>query len=218
MTPARRNRERLIDWDDARRRLAQSAMGMEDALRLSPERARQLMDERARELARVSEEPRPAGEMIEVLTFALGNEAYAIESRYVHGVARFTDFTPVPGAPEFVLGVTNLRGEVLAVIDLHKFFGVAAKGMTDLSRLVVLGSDRAELGVLADATDEVRALRSDEVLDAAEPVAGIGRSYLRGVTRDALIVLDGAVLLGDGRLFVDQLEGSRNLNGKEGSL
>jgi len=173
------------------------------------------MDERARALARAGVEPRPPGEMIEVLVFVLGNETYAIETRWVHEVARFTDFTPVPGAPEFALGITNLRGEVLAVVDLRKFFGVAVKGVTDLSRLVVLGSERAEFGVLADATREVRALRSDEVLETVEPVAGIGRDYLRGVTKDALIVLDGAVLLQDGRLFVNQLEGSRNLNEKE---
>ena len=204
----RKRPERGGDWPEVRQRLARAIAATEGALELSAERARQVMDERARMLARPGLEPRPPGEMIEVLVFILGNETYAIETRHVHEVVRFTDFTPVPGAPEFVLGITNLRGEVLAVIDLRKFFGVAAKGLTDLSRLVVLGGERAELGVLADATQQVRALRSDEVLDAVEPVAGIGRDYLRGVTKDALIVLDGAVLLADGRLFVNQLEGS----------
>jgi len=58
--------------------------------------------------------------------------------------------------------------------------------------------------VLADAAHEVLTLMSEEVREAPGSVAGIGREYLRGVTRDALVVLDGAVLLQDGRLFVDQ--------------
>jgi purine-binding chemotaxis protein CheW len=198
--------KRAIDWQQIRQRLAKATTATEEAAHLSPERARAVLAERARALARVSGRAVPSADLVHVATFALGNERYGIETRYVREVVRFTDYTPVPGTPDFLVGLTNLRGEVLAVIDLRKFLGVARQEVTDLARLIVLGDQHAEFGVLADAAHEVLPLRFDEIHEPPASVAGIGREYLRGVTPDALIVLDGAVLLRDGRLFIDQGE------------
>ncbi len=206
MKPTRGKHTGHVDWQDVRRRLAAAAAATEEAPRLPPERAKAVMDARARALARPSAQAPRAGETIEVVTFDLANERYGIETRHVKEVVRLADFTPVPGAPDFLVGVTNLRGEIVAVVDLRTFLGLAGRGLTDLSRVVVLGGERAELGVLADAAHEVTTLRADEVLEPPEWVAGVGREYLRGVTPGALIVLDGAVLLGDARLFIDQGE------------
>ena len=110
----------------------------------------------------------------------------------------------MPGTPDSLVGLINLQGEILAVFDLRSFFGLEKKGSTDLSRVVVLGSDRAEFGVLVDAAQEVIALESDELLEPPGSVSGVAREYLRGVTKDALIVLDGAVLLRDARFYIHQ--------------
>jgi purine-binding chemotaxis protein CheW len=194
-----------IAWQQVRKRLARALTATEESLELSPERARAVMEERARALARVPAEAR-AAEVLQLAVFTLANERYGIETRFVREVVRLTDYTPVPGAPEFLVGVINLRGEILAVIDLRKFLGVAPRGVTDLSRVVVLGGERAEFGVLADTADEVLALRTDEVHEPPGTVTGIGREYLHGITAAALIVLDGSVLLQDGRLFIDQAD------------
>lgn len=193
-----------FDWAAVRERLARAQAATAPALELTPERARALMDERARLLARVADEGPASSEVLETLTFALGHERYAVESKHVREVVRLVDFTPVPGAPEFLLGVMNLRGEVLAIVDLRKFFGVQKQGLTDLARVVVLGAAHAELGVLADEAHELRVLSVAELLEPPGSVAGIGREYLLGVTKDALIVLDGVRLLADPRLFIDQ--------------
>lgn len=195
-----------IDWEEVRRRLARTAEATEESLRLSPQRAKAALDERARALARVPPAAPKASEVLEIATFALANEHYGVETRFVREVVRLADFTPLPGAPPFLVGVLNLRGEILALIDLRTFFGVAARGLTDLARVLVLGDERPEFGVLADAAHEVTTLRLDEVHEAPDSAAGVGREYLRGVTKDALIVLDGAALLHDGRLFIDQGE------------
>jgi len=202
---SRKRHTEAIDWKQIRRRLERVLKGAEETVRMSPERARAVLEERARILARVPAEAVHA-EVIEVVIFALAGEQYAVETRFVRGVVRLTDYTSLPGAPPFLAGVLNLRGDILAVIDLRVFFGVAVKGLTDLARVLVLGLERDEFGVLADATLEVRKLRSDEVLAPPDSVSGIGRQYLRGVTREALILLDGAVLLQDSRLFIDEDE------------
>ena len=195
-----------IDWEEVRRRLARAAEATGESLRLSPQRAKAILDERARALARVPPAPPKASEVLEIATFALANEHYGVETRFVREVVRLADFTPLPGAPPFLVGVLNLRGEILALIDLRTFFGVPARGLTDLARVLVLGDERPEFGVLADAAHEVTTLRVDEVHEPPDSAAGVGREYLRGVTKDALIVLDGAALLRDGRLFIDQGE------------
>src|SRR6266446_5169387 len=139
MSPLEPQGHETIDWQDVRARLARATMKTEQALQLSPERGQEVMDARALLLAQT-----PAGEAqtvatFEVIVFTLANERYAIETCHVREVIRFSDFTPLPGAPEFLVGVTNLRGHILAVVDLRKFFGVAARGLTDLSRVLVLG-------------------------------------------------------------------------------
>lgn len=206
MTRPQRKKGAPIDWQAVHERMARAQAETRSALALPPERAAAVMDERARLLARSPADAKPSGEVLELLTFALGRERYAIETRFVREVTRLLDFTPVPGAPEFVLGITNLRGEVLAIIDLRKFFGATEKGLTDLSRLVVLGTAATEFGVLADAVHAIDRLSAAEVLDAPESIAGIGREYLRGVTRRALIVIEGDVLLDDARFVVTQGE------------
>ncbi len=167
-------------------------------------RAAAILEERARLLARPPAKERADG--MEVLVFSLSGETYALETRAVREVARFTDFTAVPGASALLLGVTNLEGEILPVFDLRKLTGLASKGLTDLSRLLVLGEDRSEFGLLADEVREVRLLGREEVFDPPEALAALGRSLLRGVTKDAVLVLDGAALLRDPRLFIDEAE------------
>jgi purine-binding chemotaxis protein CheW len=195
-----------IDWQQLRHRLARARQATEESARLSPERARAVMEERARILARVPSRPPEAAEVLEVVTFALADERYAVETRHVREVLRVSEIAPVPGAPELLAGLLNLRGEILAVFDMRRTFGAADLGLTERARVVVLGDERAEFGVLADEVHEVTTLRIDEVHEAPGSVAGVAREYLRGVTAGALIVLDGAVLLRDSRLFIDQAE------------
>ena len=204
MKSRQHERTTAIDWEEVRRRLARAQAATEECIRFTPAKAREVLEQRARALSRVPVSAVRAGEVLEVIIFALANETYAIETRYVQEVVRFTDLTPLPGAPAFLAGVLNRRGEILGVMDLRTFLGISGQAVTDLSRVLVLGGERAEFGLLVDAAHEVRTLSLDELLEPPASVAGAGREYLRGVTQEALIVLNGAVLLQDERLFIDQ--------------
>ena len=126
------------------------------------------------------------------------------ETRFIAKVVRLSDFTPVPGTPAFLGGVLNLRGEILALIDLRAFFGFAGPGLTDLSRIIVLGLERNEFGIMADAVHEVMTLGSTRCGRRRRSIPGGGRPFLLGVTVDARIVLDGAALIRDEGLYIDQ--------------
>ena len=161
---------------------------------------RHLLSARARSLARVPDAPPRAGEILELVGFDLAGESYGIESRFVREVARLTRFTPVPGTPPFVLGVTSLRGEILALFDLRHLLGVVAVGVTDLGRVVVLGEHRREFGILADSASEILCVPRAGL---AQSETAWGRSYVRGVSPGGVIVLSGEALLSDPQLTID---------------
>jgi purine-binding chemotaxis protein CheW len=193
------------DWKEVRRRLEEAVTATEETARLTPQRARTILEERARVLARVAPAPPAPGEVLQVVTFTLGEERYAIETSRVREVVRLGEaYARLPGAPAFVFGAMNLRGEILTVFDLRPVFGVPQRESSDRSRIVVLGTGHAEFGILVDDAHEVLAVRRDHILEPPAALTGQGREYVVGVTSGAVIVLDGGVLLRDGRLFVDQ--------------
>lgn len=155
--------------------------------------ARAVLEERARRLARPPAPPAPA-DMLEVITFALANETYALESRYVREVFRLAELSILPGAVPPVFGVTAWRGELLTILDLRPVLGVSAAALNDLSTVIVVGEERARFGILADALRNVVTLPAAAVREPAEGVAA-QRTYLRGMTSEAVLVLEARALL-----------------------
>ena len=204
-----------ISWDRTRARLAAAEQTMREAIRPSPARARALLESRAHLLAQPLPEPPLPGELLDVAVFSLARERYAIETRVLREIVRFADFTPVPGAADFLVGVTNLRGEILPVVDLRRFFGLPDRGLTDQSRVLVLGHDRRDLGVLADETHDVVSLRTDAIFAPSSVQPSGGRAYIRGFTEEAVVVLDGDKLLRDPRLVIDHSEALRRFDRPE---
>lgn len=162
------------------------------------------LDARARRFAVPPENRIDEGQQLDLITFVLSGERYGIETRFVREVSRLTAYAVVPGAPEFVVGVTNRRGDVLMIVDLRRLLGLEVRGVADLSRLLVLGGEAPDLGVLADEVAQIVTVSNRDLQEAPGSVKGIGRHYLRGVTRDALIVLAGDTVLADRRLHLEE--------------
>jgi purine-binding chemotaxis protein CheW len=170
---------------------------------LSPERATALMEERARRLAQVPPAATQTARRFDLVTFALGREQYGIEASVVRAIARHGELTAVPGTPAFVRGLINLRGELLLVFDVRDIVGLAGAAAPEGAYLIVLGRTRAEFAVVADRLLGVTAVEGGDVLQPGGWDAGSAREWLRGVTRDGLIVMNGAAVLDDARLVID---------------
>lgn len=153
----------------------------------------EVLAERARSLARPALTP-PAGDVLELITFALANEVYALESRYVVAVFQLTDLSPLPGAEPPMFGATAWRGELLTILDLRRVLSLSTAALNDLCRVIVLGEERPVFGILADAVRELVTLPAAGVRQPTEGIA-TGGEYLRGITADAVLVLDAAKLL-----------------------
>jgi purine-binding chemotaxis protein CheW len=166
--------------------------------------AAQILRMRARALARIPASETAAGETLEVLEFRLANEHYALESRHVREVHPLRSLTPVPCTPAFVRGIVNVRGRVVPVLDLKRLFGLPDEGLTDLHRIILIGNDDLEFGLLADASVGIRTIPLHSIQPAQPAFEAIDAAYLRGVTAEHLMVLDAAVLMADPRIVVDE--------------
>src|SRR5690606_30696397 len=108
--------------------------------------------------------------ILQWVTFRLDNETYGINVMQVQEVLRHTDIAPVPGAPVYVLGIINLRGNVVTVIDTRQRFGLPSAEVTEQTRIVIIEADRQVVGILVDSVAEVVYLRQYEI----EPAPNVG--------------------------------------------
>ena len=129
------------------------------------------------------------------MQFLLAEETYAVEARYVREVCLLEDLAPLPCTPAFVLGIANVRGEILSVIDIKRFFELPEKGLTDLNKILILESDAMRIGVLADAVVGVRRIPLAAIRPSLPTLTGIREEFLRGVTPERTVVLDAGRLL-----------------------
>jgi purine-binding chemotaxis protein CheW len=131
---------------------------------------------------------------MEVLRFMLAGERWGIEAGYVLQVFRLADLARLPGAPPPVLGVTAWRGRMLTVLDLRQALGLAATALDELDRVIALGEERPAFGVLADTVEDIVTLRASAIQPAREG-GQARREFLKGVTTDAVVIVDAAALL-----------------------
>lgn len=207
MKPGSAARRPSIDWEAAQARLDRARRTAEETVELSAERARALMEDRARALARPVQTTPAVGETAELLSFELAGERFAIETRHVQAVLELPGVTPVPGTPRWIAGVTVVRGEILPVVDLWAMLDRADAQFPERRWLVVVGGDQPDLGLLASAAGELRDVPTSEFVDPpADLAAGLP---VLAVTRDGLVVLDGRALSDDPRLVLDHGEGAR---------
>jgi len=141
---------------------------------------------------------RAAGSPIEdtvsqLVTFRLKDETYGINVMQVQEVLRVSEIAPVPGAPGYVLGIINLRGNVVTVIDTRTRFGLPTGELDDASRIVIIESEQQVVGILVDSVAEVVELRQSEIDSAPNTGNEDSSRYIQGVaSRDdsLLIVVD----------------------------
>jgi purine-binding chemotaxis protein CheW len=172
-------------------------------MNLDNEQAREILKTRARSLARPVDR-REDAESLHVVEFRLAKERYAIEQSYVREVHPLKDLTPLPCTPAFLLGLINLRGQILPVIDVKRFFDLPEAGITDLHLVLIVHAQNVELGILADAVAGTRSIPLNTVQPSLPTLTGIRAEYLRGVSDEHVVILDAGQILADTKLVVDE--------------
>ena len=170
----------------------------------APSDVKSILRARARNLARTPERSLAEEASLDLLEFRLAQERYALETRFVSEVYPLKTLTALPSSPAFVAGVVNVRGRILPVLDLKKFFGLPAEGLTDLHRVIVVSWNELEFGLLADVSVGVRTIPTRSLQPFLPTLTGIGADYVKGVTEERLIVLDIERIVTDPRIIVNE--------------
>lgn len=138
--------------------------------------------------------------IIQWVTFYLDDEKYGVRVMQVQEVLRMTEIAPVPGAPDYVVGIINLRGNVVTVVDTRKRFRLSEKESDDATRIVIIESDNQVVGIMVDSVAEVVDLRNSEIDTAPNVGSDESSKYIQGVSSiggELLILVDINKLLTD---------------------
>lgn len=131
------------------------------------------------------------GELLQLVTFVVGNEEFAIPILSVQEINRMMQITQVPQSPDFIEGVINLRGKIIPVMDLRKRFGLGELENTVDCRIVVIEVSNRVIGFTVDRVNEVLRVNADIVDPPPPMVCGIDSDYVQGVGKldDRLLIL-----------------------------
>ena len=133
------------------------------------------------------------------LSFFLGDEEYAIDILAVREIRGWSKATRIPNAPPFMLGVLNLRGAVVPIIDLRLRFGVEKIDYTATTVVIVVAIGKRLFGIVVDGVSDVLDISAEEVCPVPDFGAAIDVDYLRGLTTredHMIMLLDPARLAG----------------------
>ncbi len=172
----------------------------------------EILERRARVLARLPTEEAAEGETLHLLTFPLGEERYGVDIALVQEVQPLESQTwsLVPCTSDFIVGAVNIRGRIYSVMDMARFLGLPQRPPSEAAHvLLVQGGVQGdeggmELGILADDVPQVITVSLAEVQPSSATVSTQAQEYVRGVTDDMLIILDLERLLSDPRIIVHE--------------
>jgi len=185
--------ERSFDWEAIRQRVAEASTALEESIEVSQEELEQVWAQRAANLARAPTDA-DEGEQMMLVLVRLGYEIYGIDAQHVSYIRRADHITFVPRVPEWVTGVINLRGSILSVVDLRRFFGLPSAEIgaggdlsgQEMSYLVVVETSNMEVALLTDDVLTVELVAANRIQDTSGTVRGLRPEYVRGVLmRDA---------------------------------
>lgn len=154
----------------------------------------------------MKEEMKSGDQLSRWVTFTLENEVYGIDVMQIREVLRSPEISPVPGAPAYVLGIINLRGNVVAIIDTRSRFGLSAHDLDDSSRILILETKEYVVGFMVDSVSEVVEIRSSSIEPAPDTGSRDSTRYITGLyNRDRdkglLILIDANKLLSENELM-----------------
>jgi purine-binding chemotaxis protein CheW len=134
----------------------------------------------------------------QLVVFELANEHYGVDISAVESIIKMQSITAVPHAPDFVEGVTNLRGSVLPVVDLRKRFALSRSEATKNSRIVVVAIEGVKVGMIVDGVSEVLRVAEEAVEPPPPMVTTIDTAFIVGIAKlegKLVILLDLARVL-----------------------
>ncbi len=209
MTPSGWEQRRLDServWGEIRTRIERLDLGTDAAP--DAEDLTALWHRRAVELAEAPDRDRELGKLLTLVLLRLGADRYAVPITSVREILRVGRLTPVSTAPAFVLGVINLRGAIMTVIDLRVFFGLEPGPVGADARIIVAEGGGMVVGILVEQVEEIVDLPASQVKPPLSPAKGLVEDYVVGIAAHGgrmVVLVDLEKVLGNPRVIVEEV-------------
>lgn len=128
----------------------------------------------------------------QLVVFTVGDEEFGVDISQVREIVRLVQITYLPKAPAFIEGVVNLRGQVVAIIDLAKRLGISSKSRGEAARIIIVEIGENTVGMVVDSVSEVLRLPSENIEEVPSLIeTEVPEHYVRGVgkLKERLLVL-----------------------------
>jgi purine-binding chemotaxis protein CheW len=180
------------------------------AVLTKPNDVQEILEERARSLARLPGNKSTHGESLEVLGFHLGTEYLGIPTEGVYEIQPLSvhHWSRVPCAPDFIVGIVNLRSRIYSIMDLTVFWGLPPHPLSEKAHILLVkgghssNHQETELTLLTDDLDKVYHLQPEDLHPAPSTVSAKVQAHVQGVTSDMMMVLNLESLLSDPNIIV----------------
>ncbi len=163
-----------------------------------------ILAQRAQLLSQKPNDSEAPGNPVLVIVFHLMPERYAIEGEYVQEVLTLKQITPIPGTPEYIMGVINHRGDVVSIINLKALLGIRERGLSEMNKVLLLRNQHMSFGLIADGIRGSVVTDLDKLRDPPATLSQTGLTFIKGLTDDGSILLDAGKLLDSKSLIINQ--------------
>jgi purine-binding chemotaxis protein CheW len=165
---------------------------------------RSILRKRAAVLAQERATVQQSSEFVNVIAFLLSGESYAFETSRIKEVYPLKEVTPLPCTPESIVGIINVRGHIITVLDLKKLLGLHDSSIRVFDKAIIVEREDVVLGFLADEVLGAKTIIINSLVKELPTLSGLNAEYLYGVTPDRLILLNLDRILSDPRIVVNE--------------
>ena len=126
------------------------------------------------------------------LTFSLGEEIFGVEIKFVTEIIGLQPITPIPEAPAYILGIVNLRGKIIPVMDMRVKFGLERISYDDRTCIIVIETDDITIGLIVDNVAEVLMIDDENIAPPPDARTGLQNRYISGIGKagnDVMLLL-----------------------------
>lgn len=127
-----------------------------------------------------------------LITFILGEEKYGLDILKVRELISFPEgLTRIPGMPDYIIGMFNLRGLVIPVMDLREKFNMSGEERHEFSVIIIVEVDNKSIGITVDSVSDVIFVKEDDIQETTELAVNVDTKFIKGVakTKDEMVIL-----------------------------
>lgn len=194
----------MLENDRINNLLKKAKEALQIQMVLSDDDKKRILKNRAKTAAKEPERDEEYNQQLEVLEFNLDDEKYAIESNYINEVWSPKEITSIPCTPTFILGIVNVRGSLVTVIDFKNFFGLGNRVFTENRKIIIIQREDIVAGLLADSISGIIKIYDYEMQPNLSTFKSEEAKFIKGITNGGLIILDAETLLSDKNLIIHE--------------